>query len=682
MKKIPMPINLRRIILRGALGAVSLILSGLVPFAWAANEATVALVGHVPRQIQTAALVGRAPADEPVDLSLAVHVDQTLLDQTFNQLYGPHAPTKKQFLSSSDFAQRFELAGKRQAIKTFAQSNGLTIMPMADVAESMVVKVSAPASVVEKAFHVHLNHYRGTDGRTFRANDTDPMVPASLTPHLGAVVGLNTLSGLWHSHVKRFSPNQIPSLVGTTGHGGSGLSPADIKTVYGLTGTSLSGSGQTIALYELDGYVPSDIATYETQFGLPSITVTPISVNGATNVCGSGCDEVELDIEVAAALAPGVSKILVYEAPPLPNTTFNDVLDAYDRIAADDLAQQVSTSWGGPEIPNNNGSFLQSESQIFERMAVQGQSFFSASGDNGAYDDETTVSVDDPASQPFVTGVGGTQLSGSVASPVETVWNGCGTGKCLQSSFGSTGGGVSTIWPISGAVNSVLYNYQVGVSGTASQTQRNVPDVSLCAGAPGYSVFIGGWGLVGGTSAAAPLWAAFMALVNEDRLAGGQSLFGFANPALYPFASGTTYSSVFNDIQSGDNGFYSAGTGYDNATGLGSFKGIPLINAISTLQIQPFKVITPQSVYAYPNPWDVRNPKITSKIIYIANVPTGNPIKIFTLSGFFVKTITSIGQVTPWDMTNDAGKTVASGLYFYIANDGTAMRRGTIAIIR
>jgi kumamolisin len=552
------------------------------------------------------------------------------------------------------------------------------------------VKVSGSAGAVEKAFNIQLNHYRAQDGRLFRANNTEPMIPASLVPHLGAILGLNDMAGLWHSHLQRFpasAATSSPSLSGTTGPGG-GLAPDDIKAVYGLTGTPLTGAGQTLALYELDGYRPSDITTYENHFGLPAIAVTPISVDGASNVCGSGCSEVELDIEVAAALAPGLSQILVYEGPPLPGTTYKNVLDIYDKIATDDLAQTISTSWGGPEelldvTLKNIGSFLQAESLIFQRMAAQGQSFYAASGDSGAYDDGSTLSVDDPASQPFVTAVGGTQLSGSVTTPVEVTWNGCGTGPCLQSSYGSGGGGVSAIWPISGSVSGMSYDYQVGVTGTpASQTQRNVPDVALCAGAPGYSVYIGGWQLFGGTSAAAPLWAALTALLNQSRATGGTGPLGFANPTLYQLASGGSYSTIFNDITAGDNGSYTASTGYDNTTGLGSFKGQAFINTVGLLPTGTSLPVKLASVYAFPNPWDARNSKHVGNPINFKNVPAGATVKIFTLSGFFVKSLTSTGGLTPWDMTNDAGKSVASGLYFFLASNGVDTTKGTIAIIK
>jgi subtilase family serine protease len=453
------------------------------------------------------------------------------------------------------------------------------------------------------------------------------------------------------------------------------LSPTDIKSVYGLSSTSLTGSGQTVALVEFDGYRPSDITTYEDGYNIAHILVTPVSVDGAQNIAGPNFDEVELDIQMVAALAPGVSQILVYECP---NSLVKGI-DMLNQIATDNTAKSISSSWGLDE-PETGLSIINAESPIFQRMAVQGQSFYVASGDSGAYDDRATITVEDPASQPFVTSVGGTSLSGTVAAPIETTWNDCGTGECLQDpGLGSSGGGISVVWPIP--------SYQMLVNTTAnggSATARNVPDVALNAdedSAP-YSVYFGAWTGEGGTSAAAPLWAAYTAILNQN--AG--SPIGFINPGLYQLAASTSSSTFFHDITSGgDNGKYSPGAGYDNVTGIGSFKGAALIDAASTLNVP---VPTLNNIYAFPNPWDARNPLESDRKITFANgtkstLPDGATIKIFTISGFLVKTLTVANGTAIWqDLTNDSGKRVASGLYFYLASSGSNQVRGTIAIIK
>jgi kumamolisin len=382
--------------------------------------------------------------------------------------------------------------------------------------------------------------------------------------------------------------------------------------------------------------------------------------------------EVALDIDMVLALASGVSQILIYDGV---NSGLG-ILDLYNRIATDNTAKVVSTSWGAHEL--QSPALDASESTIFQRMATQGQSFYAASGDSGAFDDGVTVSVDDPASQPFATGVGGTGLTGSVAAPSERAWNSCGTGKCLQTSGGSSGGGVSAVWPIP--------SYQAGVTGLASQTMRNVPDVSLNADPnTGYAVYVGGAFMpppsaIGGTSAAAPLWAAFTALLNQASASAGTGNLGFANPTLYQLATGaSTYAANFNDPTTGDNGNYSAHAGYDNVTGFGSFKGGTLINSLTgILAILAKEQLL--NVYAYPNPWDTRKDAVRQ--VTIANVPSDATVKLFTLSGFWVKNLTPANGQAVWDLTNDSGARVASGLYFYTVKTPSASTQGEIAIIK
>ena len=346
------------------------------------------------------------------------------------------------------------------------------------------------------------------------------------------------------------------------------MTPRDIRAAYGLSSAPQTGVGQSLALFELDGYNPSDIATYESAFGLPAVPLQNVLVDGYSGASGSGAGEVTLDIELQMALASGASKIVVYEGP----NSGTGVIDTYNRIATDNLAKQISTSWGLDEA-SNSGAMLSAENAIFQQMAAQGQTIFAASGDSGAYDNGSSLSVDDPASQPYMVGVGGTRLStngagGSYAR--ETTWNSGGNGG---------GGGISSVWPIP--------SWQLGVispNSQASTAMRNVPDVSLDADPnTGYAIaFGGGWYLYGGTSCAAPLWSAFAALVNQQRAAVGLGWLGFLNAQLYPLAQGTSYSSLLHDIADGStNRFYPAVAGYDCATGLGSFQGANLLAALA-----------------------------------------------------------------------------------------------------
>jgi kumamolisin len=643
----------------------------------------VALQGHVSSRIRTAAKIDRVSSSDIVNLSLVVNLDQGLLSQTLSQLYGPNAPKNKTFLTPIQFAQKFNLAQKRQLIKNFAAAAGLTLSAP-DEPNSLIVKVSGPTNVVERALSLHLYHYRSASGQVFRANDSNPMIPSSLTPHLLAVIGLSNFRGALKPHLAfpvssrpgvmgKLSPHQLSKMTGP----GPGLAPADIQTVYGLS-EPLNGSGQTLALLELDGYNPSDISAYESQFGLPNTLVTFKSIDGQANLCGpnqdqtcnsitaasdSGMTEVALDIELMIALASGASNILVYTPP---NTT-QKVLDAYSQMATDDAAKIISTSWGVDE-EDAGGAYMASEATIFQQMATQGQAIFAAAGDNGAYDAAGMTDsngnpvawagnllTDDPASQLYVTGVGGTSLSGTIASHTEAVWN---------NASGAGGGGVANY--VSGVTYWPIPNYQNGISGNFSQSYRNVPDVALNAdpnSAP-YSIYVGAnWLLVGGTSAAAPLWAAFMALVNQQRSAP----LGFANPSLYQIATSTNYSSNFNDITSGSNGYYNASTGYDNASGWGSFKGNALIDTLSNLTA-PQNLV--KEVQISNNP--IR-PKQGISNTTFSNLPANSKLRIYTISGRLVRDISANATgIATWNATNQSGRQVASGVYFvFVQGNGT-----------
>jgi len=321
-----------------------------------------------------------------------------------------------------------------------------------------------------------------------------------------------------------------------------------------------------LALFQMDGFKASDIQAYTSYFNLRPVPLEVILVDGFDGSAGAGADEVCMDIELMNAIAPGASRILVYEAP----NTDRGVLDNYSRIASDNRASSISTSWGLSEY-DTGPSFARLEAQFFMQMAAQGQSFYAASGDSGAYDAQSpngtpVLTTDDPASQPYVTGVGGTtlNLNSGQSYGSEIVWN---------SSGGASGGGVSSIWSIPG--------WQASVATVASRQMRNVPDVALDADPyTGFAIFTGGqWHVIGGTSAAAPLWGGFTGLVNQLRAQNGLQPLGFANPTLYSIGNAASYGNNFHDVTIGNNNYYSAGLGYDNTTGWGSFQASNLIDA-------------------------------------------------------------------------------------------------------
>ena len=322
------------------------------------------------------------------------------------------------------------------------------------------------------------------------------------------------------------------------------------------------GAGETITLAELEPFESSDIATYEACYGI-STTVNTNNVDGGPGT-GYGAGEASDDIEDLAGLAPDAT-IDVYQAP---NTSLEDLYDVYNTIATNDTAQVVSSSWGQCEAIGG-ASFDESEEPIFEQMATQGQTMVVASGDTGSSEcyrknSSGELNVSDASSDPYVTGVGGTQLTSFGPPPSETVWN---------DQYGAGGGGISEFWQMP------TYQQALGRNAESSGTPcsapsgdycREVPDVSALSGSPYYAFYHEGvWGGWYGTSLSTPVWGALTALADQ----GCSSPAGFLDPALYP------NSGDFNDIKSGNNddtstgytgGLFSATAGYDMADGLGS----------------------------------------------------------------------------------------------------------------
>jgi kumamolisin len=578
----------------------------------------------IPTLVAQSRHLGLAPANETINLTLVLPLrNEQALGDLLQRLYTPGDPAYGRYLTPQQFAAQFgPSADDYAAVVAWAKSQGLTVTHT--YSHRKMVDVSGTARVVGHAFGVQLHLYEAPDGRVFRAPTSEALAPSSIARRLSGLFGLD--------NARRFQPHytsipaaslRMPPVApsdflapnggftggGITPHGGppltgpsGGLSPYGIQTAYDLTTVTQTGTGQVLGLLELDGYTASDITTYEQQFNITPVPLQNILIDGVsgkpTTGANSGAPEVTLDIELMTALAPGAKQIRVYEGP---NTDLG-VLHIYQQIATENLANVSSTSWGEYEggsdytDPVTNATFYQIENAIFQQMAAQGQSIFAASADDGSQDwpDRSHPSdpinppgnlyADDPASQPYMTGVGGTTLTADSKTGAyisEKVWN---------NSSGASGGGISALWNIP--------VWQQGVFSTSltngSATMRNVPDVAL-DGDPytGYAIcYKNAWtGIYGGTSCAAPLWAAFTALVNQARVADNCPTLGLATPPLYYLATfnhannsftGPNYTNDFHDITSGNNNVandathYPAVKGYDDATGWGSFDGAHL----------------------------------------------------------------------------------------------------------
>jgi len=551
-------------------------------FSGVAAPGLMTLRGHVPAAVSRLQPIGSLSATTNLHLAISLPLrNKEGLGGLLQQLYDPSSPIYHHYLTPAQFTAQFGPTEQDyQKVIDFAKAHGLTVINTHP--NRVILDVSGTAADIEKTFHVTLRTFHHpTERRDFFAPDTDPTVDASL-PILH-ISGLNNYS-LPHPASKLRPSGQASGVAPAAGSapGGSYMGN-DFRNAY-VPGTTLTGAGQSVGLVQFDGFFPSDIAAYENLIGLtnnlPQVVVVPI--DGGVPVPDPFDGEPPLDIEMVLSMSPGVSKIYVYEAPnPSP------WVDLLSRMANDNLAKQLSSSWGGGEQPNPAAE------QIFQQMALQGQTFFQASGDSDAFNVAAGNPIFFPSDSPHITSVGGTTLTmnGSGASYAsETVWN-------WGIEFGADGigssGGISTIYSIPSWQTNINFAASHG-----STTMRNVPDVALTADNV-WVIYGGGQtGAFGGTSCAAPLWAGFTALVNQQAAAISHAPVGFINPAIYAIAAGPNYTACFHDTTTGNNtwsgspNLFFAVPNYDLCTGLGTPNGTNLINALAT-SVNPVTHLSP-----------------------------------------------------------------------------------------
>lgn len=445
-------------------------------------------------------------------------------------------------------------------VEKFANEQGLTIVESSAAKRRVIL--TGTVATMSKAFAVKLQCYESEDSSLkFRARSGEISLPQELHGPVMAVLGLDNRPQARAQFRRR--KKKKPVAQPTT------FTPPQVAQIYGFP-TSVTGAGQTVGIIELGGgYAPSDLSTYFSNLGITEPKVTSVSVDGGANTPGGDADgEVELDIEVVGSIAPGAN-IAVYFAP----NTDQGFIDAITDAAHDTTNQPsvISISWGGPEDSWTAQSQTAMNTAIQDAAAL-GITVTIAAGDNGSTDGEAgALHVDFPASSPYALACGGTTLTASGDTITsEVVWNE------TASNEGATGGGVSAVFALP------TYQQNAGVPPLPSNqfVGRGVPDVAGNADpSTGYNILVDGSSeVVGGTSAVAPLWAALVALLNQQL---GRNL-GFINPTLYSLGE-----SVFNDITTGNNdngglGYYSAGPGWDACTGLGSPNGEALSSALSS----------------------------------------------------------------------------------------------------
>jgi subtilase family serine protease len=567
----------RLVVIAVALVALPLPLTTLVA---GASAPRISVAGLAP--VPTKDVVVNKVITTTFDLALRQQ-HQSELSSFIASLSNTASSNYHHFLTPQEYAQRFGAsAATVNAVRAYFRSYGLSVGALS--AGDNVLHVTGTTSDIARAFDSSVETVRLAGGILDAHFTSVASLPHALGNDVTAVAGLSTVAPESTSASAGSSFGTQPNSVG-------GYTVQQQAELYGLNTEWTKGDtgvGQTIGVYELATYDASDVATYTSCYSL-SPSITSIDVDGgptSSDNADNAPDEATLDVEESAALAPGAA-LEVYQG----TQNGSGPTDIYSEIASQDTATIITTSWGICE-QDTDGS-AQVEQPIFEEMAAQGQTIVAAAGDDGSSDCEgvqggstSDLAVDDPSSQPYVTGVGGLTVN-DIDPLSETVWN----DDCTSQNCGAGGGGTSTLW------SRPTWQVAPGIN-TSTETMRMVPDLSVMADpSTGFIQYYtgtgsgfcqhscsGGWGAIGGTSIGAPLVSSLLATAAQ---ACGESRLGFVNPALYAMAS-----TGYIDVTTGTNdlynvGEYSAGPGYDMASGLVSPDGAAFFAGLCPASFSP-----------------------------------------------------------------------------------------------
>jgi kumamolisin len=595
--------------------------------------------------------VGQLPANQIMNLHVVLPLrDQAGLNSFLKQLYNPASPSYRRFLTVTDFTERFGPSrDDYDAVVRFAISNGFAVV--GGTRDGMDLQIKGSVSTIQNAFHITLRTYQHpTENRTFYAPDREPTTGLSFP--LWHISGLDNYSIPHPLFVKKgdyakahgIDPDAVVPHA-TTGSGPSAsFLGSDMRAAY-YGGTTLTGAGQNLGLFEYLGTDLADLDTYFSNVGQTNnVPITLLSTDGTSTSCvdsraGGRCDDTEqtLDMTQAIGMAPGLASLVMYIG-----STDTAIISA--MTTHNPLPTTIGCSWGWtPADPSTLDPY-------FEKMSAQGQNFFAASGDSSTWSSSNEAW---PADDANVVSVGGTDLTtngpaGSWSS--ETAWSDSGGG------ISPDGIAIPSWQKLSGVINS---------SNKGSTTLRNGPDVSananftyyVCADQTTCTA-----NEYGGTSFAAPLWAGYIALVNQQLVSEGKPTIGFINPTIYAQNVTSSYAADFHDITSGTSGSYSAVTGYDLVTGWGSPNSGLIATLTSTSTTPGFSIsASPTSVSVVQG--SSGSSTITSTVTggfnsAIALSATGQPSSV-TIS-FSPTSITGAGTST---MKIAVASTVATGSY-------------------
>ena len=583
------------------LGTSLLTIVAIVSLFATVSQAQSVLTHHVRDAVRNgqARSIGQLPATQTMNLDLVLPLrDPVGLKNFLADLYDPTSASYRHFLTPTEFTARFgPTQSDYDAVVLFAKLNGFTVT--GGSRDGMEVQVSGPVSAVESAFHVHMRNFQHpTESRTFYAPDGEPTVDLGFS--LWHISGLDNFSIPQPMLVKKSDYAKAHGIDAkdvvshaTTGSGPSAsFLGSDMRAAY--YGGTLDGSGQNLGLLEYYGTDLADLANYfiGAKQNYPSLPINLLSTDGTSVNCydtpaGGHCDDTEqtLDMTQALGMAPGLASLNVFVG-----STDTAIISAMTTHTP--LSTTIGCSWGWtPADPSTLDPY-------FQKMAAQGQNFFAASGDSSTWSRRNEAW---PADDAYVVSVGGTDL----------VTTGAGGAWASETAWVDSGGGIS---PDNIAIPSwQKFSGVITSTNRGSTTLRNGPDVSANANFTFYTCADQTTCLAneyGGTSFAAPMWAAYIALVNQQLVANGQPTIGFINPTIYAQNVTSAYSNGFNDISVGTSGSYAATKGYDLVTGWGS----PTPGLINSLIAAP--VLPSFSVAAASSSINVaRNSHSTVKII-------------------------------------------------------------------
>ena len=519
------------------------------------------LTHHVRGAVETgeAAPVGELPKTQTLSLDLVLPMRNTIaFEELLSEIYTPGSAEYHHYLTPAEFTEKFGPTEADYAkVVEFAQTHGLTVT--GGSRDGLDVQVKGSVLAVETGFHVRMGTYQHpTENRVFYSPDREPTADLPFT--LWHVSGMDNYSIPKPRVVRKedFAAAHETKVEEVVSHATTGSGPSasflgsDMRAAY--YGGSLTGTGQNLGLFEYEGTDLADLTTYYKNVGQTNkVPVSVISVDGTSTSCtysraGGDCDDNEqnLDMTQALGMAPGLSSLVMYVG-----STDTAIISAMTTHSP--LPTTIGCSWGWtPADPSTLDPY-------FEKMAAQGQSFFAASGDSSTWSSRNEAW---PADDAYVTSVGGTDL---VTASAGGAWR-------SETAWVDSGGGIS---PDKIAIPS-WQKAAINSTNKGSTTYRNGPDVAANANFTFYTCGDQEACLAneyGGTSFAAPMWAAYVALVNQQLKTLGKANVGFLNPTIYAEnANATTYATDFHDITSGKSGSYSAVTGYDLVTGWGSPK--------------------------------------------------------------------------------------------------------------